>query len=98
MRIVKLFLPVAGVLSEVVPLQPGPVCGGYELAIPDANRAALLCPGGQALVSRHPAPGGGSVTKQGKFIGWLTRRHQQMVFPRRARQIATAMARWWHGC
>ena len=32
------------------------------------------------------------MTKQGKFLGWLTRRHQQMVFPRRARQIATAIA------
>lgn len=57
MRIVKLFLPAAGVLSEVVPLQPGPVCGGYELAIPDANRAALLCPGGEPSLADIPPRG-----------------------------------------
>ena len=32
------------------------------------------------------------MTKQGRFMGWLTRRHQQMVFPRRARQIASTIA------
>ncbi len=57
MRIVTLFLPAAGVLSEVVPLKPGPVCGGYELAIPDANRAALLCPGGEPSLGDIPPRG-----------------------------------------
>ena len=32
------------------------------------------------------------MTRQGRLVNWLTRRHQQMVFPRRARHIASAIA------
>ena len=57
MRIVKLFLPVTGLLSEVVPLQPGPVCGGYKRSIPAATCTALLCSGDAPSLGDIPPRG-----------------------------------------